>query len=768
MSEVFAHWDNKISGGEPLVEHLLLVAKRASAFAAEFSASTEGYIAGLLHDLGKSGKAFQQRLKGELKGVDHWSAGAWRALQLYKHNGIAIALAIQGHHIGLQVATKDSLEEINPANLQIRHPLQLTLSDATPQALSATGIGMPQKGIVTSVYQWGMNNAASMLDVRMLFSALVDADFLETEAWFNRDKQSGNRQYRPSGLSLRPEPALSALKEYVQRLAKTSKASPAMQKLRKTLFSACLKAGKYPQGIFTLTAPTGSGKTLAMLAFALNHALTHNLRRIVVVQPYLTLIEQTALVYRQVFQRFISQELERYFLEHHSLSGARTSRRKLSEDDADIERLLSENWDVPVILTTNVQFLESLFSSHPSACRKLHRLARSIILFDEVQTLPLKLVIPTLGTLAHLVEKYGASVVFATATQPAFRHLDSQVKKHCSFGWQPREIVADNNRLFAVSQRSRVVLPAAREVISLDDLAEKIAREKQVLCIVNLKRHAKDLFEKVKAVKAQDVFHLSTNMCPAHRHSVLSKARKLLDMQQPCCLISTQCVEAGVDIDFPVVFRSFGPLDAIAQAAGRCNRSGRSRLGRVCVFHPQDDSYLYPDKAYEQASQVARVVLSGVKELDTRDMDIFQRYYRELYEVRGLDRLNQEDDKLLEAIARQDFAETCKLYRVIPQDTINVLVPYKPDDNPHVFYELEEEVQSKGLTRQWITKARPYVVSLFRPRSPRDEVYLNLEPVKIKPDRPEKSDEWYIYRKEEDYDEETGLTLSLAGQVIIA
>jgi len=767
MSEAFAHYD-KASGGEPLIEHLRLVAKRASAFAAEFSASQEGYAAGLLHDLGKYGEPFQRRLKGELEGVDHWSDGAWEALRIYQLQGVAIALAIQGHHIGLREASDDSLRGLNPEILRNRHPLGLTLSCGDTSQLMAKGTKLPAKGASSSLYCWSERNSSSMLDARMLFSALVDADFLETEAWFQRD-ENGNRRYRQSALPLQPAQALAALKEHVQTLQEASLSSSPIQQMRNELFSACLEAGEHTQGIFTLTAPTGSGKTLAMLAFALKHALTHNLRRIIVVQPYLTLIEQTAAVYREVFQRFAGKDLERYFLEHHNLSGARIQRHELAEDDSARERLLSENWDAPVILTTNVQFLESLFSNRPSVCRKLHRLARSIIFFDEVQTLPLKLLIPTLGTLSRLVEKYGASVVFATATQPAFSHLHDQVKKHCALGWQPCEIVPDPSKLFALSRRSQIIVPAAHDVISLDDLARRIASEKQILCVVNLKRHAKDLFDKVKEIKGGGVFHLSTNMCPAHRQEVLRRVRQLLDMQQPCCLISTQCVEAGVDIDFPVVFRSFAPLDAVAQAAGRCNRNGRrSKLGVVYVFHPEDTGYPYPDKAYEQATQVAATVLSGIKQLDATDAGIFERYYRELYSVRGLKDLTSKNDDLLNAIARQDFARTCQLYRVIPQDTINVLVPYRPEDTPNVFYELKQELHQKGLSREWIMKARPYTVALFRPRSVRDDLYLNLEPVKIKPDRPEESDEWYIYRKEEDYDEETGLTLSLTGQVIIA
>jgi len=762
-----AHYDADSNRGEPLKEHLLHVARKAAEFADAFSASSEAYAAGLLHDLGKYGNEFQRRLEGELRGVDHWSDGAWYALTNYKINGIASAVAIQGHHLGLQEASKDCLKQLNPQKLKNNHPLGLTISCADVQSLHIQGINIPAEGEFTSLYEYDWNDSSkdavgAMLDLRMLFSVLVDADFLETEAWFNGD--ATNRRYRQPCLPLAPARALAALKEYVGELAQHD-IPPHIRRIRSQVFSACLEAANKPQGIFTLTAPTGSGKTLGMLAFALSHALRHNLRRIVTVLPYLTLIEQTVAVYRKVVEKFVRpDEIDRYLLEHHSLSGVRyvSDSSRYSEDN--LSRLLAENWDAPIIVTTNVQFLESLFSNRPSACRKLHRLARSVILLDEVQTMPDRLIIATLGALSRLVhQRYSTTIVFATATQPAFSHLDNQLREYCGRGWQPHEIVVDAPSLFKVARRTRITLPSQSQNISWEDLAEVLSRERQVLCIVNLKRHAKTLFEKLKAIDPEGVYHLSTNMCPAHRQDVLDKVRRLLEKQQPCRLVSTQCVEAGVDIDFPVVYRSLGPLDAIAQAAGRCNRNGTAVEGLVRVFQP-DDKENYPDPTYKQAAAVTKSILAGVSELDPADLNIFERYYRELYAVRGIGRGTIEDNELLAAICRQDFPQVCHLYRVIPQNTINILVPYEPD----IFNRLTEEVRANGLTRQWIIKARPYTVAIFHPSSPRDPIYLNLEPIKIRPDKAEESDEWYIYRKEDDYDKETGLNPSLAGQAIIA
>lgn len=766
--EAFAHYEPKSGQGEPLVEHLKLVAAKAAEFATAFSAPLEAYAAGLLHDLGKQGDTFQKRLRGELTHVDHWSTGAWQALELYRENGVAIALVVAGHHTGIKSAAKGDLEKtLNPKNLRSSHPERLTPSFPSDDWIDwfvSRGLNLPERNAFASVYCWGTNNAGSMLDVRMLFSALVDADFLETEAWFNRDEY-GTRRYRPAAPELRPEKALSALQEYIKELASKSAASQEMKKLRNRLFSMCVEAGKYKPGLFTLTAPTGSGKTLAMLGFALAHAMEHKLRRIVVVLPYLTLIEQTATAYRDVFQKFMGEyEIVRYICEDHSLSSSSADRQTRADTDACIERLLSENWDAPIIITTNVQFLESLFSNHPSACRKLHRLARSVILLDEVQTLPLSLVIPTLGTLSHLVAKYGTTVVFSTATQPAFNSLDTLVKKHSTLGWQPHEIVPDTSKLFNDIKRNKTILLHTEKAMSWDEIAERLAAEKQALCIVNTKRQARQLFQKVKT-KRSDAFHLSTNMCPFHRIDTLARVRSLLDSGEPCCLISTQCVEAGVDIDFPVVFRSLGPLDAIAQAAGRCNRNARWQgHGSVYIFKPEEE--VYPDDAYRQATDVAAIILNRqrVKELDMANLGLFDQYYRDLYSVRGIDRLEPDNDPLLEAIAIRDFVKVSHLYRVIPKYTISVLVPYDKNE----YHSLAEEARRNGLSYLWIVRARPHSVSLFKPRSSEDQPYSHLESIHIKPGSAEKSTEWFICQKEEDYDLDTGLDISRYPDVIIA
>ncbi|MCX5999800.1 MAG: CRISPR-associated helicase/endonuclease Cas3, partial [Chloroflexi bacterium] len=270
-------------------------------------------------------------------------------------------------------------------------------------------------------------------------------------------------------------------------------------------------------------------------------------------------------------------------------------------------RLLAENWDAPIIVTTSVQLLESLFSKSPSACRKLHRLAGSVILFDEVQTLPVALAVPTLATLSHLSKRYGTTVVFSTATQPAFEHLHGEVKQYSLGGWQPDEIVPPSLNLFQRARRTRVEAPDFDRPVTWAQLAGRLASHEQVLCVVNLKKQLSRLFDLLQQHGTDGLLCLSTNMCPAHREVVLSMVKERLASGRVCRLISTKCVEAGVAIDFPAVYRAFGPLDAIAQAAGRCNRNGRAERGTVSVFLPEEEGY--PDGAYRQAADTTRILL---------------------------------------------------------------------------------------------------------------------------------------------------------------
>ncbi|AFM23518.1 CRISPR-associated helicase/endonuclease Cas3 [Desulfomonile tiedjei] len=763
MSDVYlAHSANRFNRVDYLREHLKDVAALAQEFASVFGASAEANVVGLLHDIGKYGSLFQKRLENprQEKGIDHWSAGAWIALMKFKQQGIAAALAIQGHHVGLQQLDNDTLRTLNLGELQKNHPLELRISEADWEELltrfhdDSLQLPEPQE-IHTSLLENHDLNVAAMLDIRMLFSALVDADFLATEAHF-QPAVTGERCFRKRGLALNAERDWNILSLFLDDLSAKSDASLVVKRLRADLLQACIVEASRPPGLFTLTAPTGTGKTLSMLAFALKHALVHGLRRIVVVVPYLSIIEQTVSAYRTVFQ--FAQDgsnTEHYILEHHSLAGTKQVGEDSRGRDDDMEdesrrmrRLLAENWDAPIVVTTNVQFLESLFANRSAACRKLHRLARSVILFDEVQTFSVDKAIPTLAALSRLVERYDSTVVLSTATQPAFRHLHLAVQKSCKAGWQPKEIVSAELRLFERAKRTTVEW--SNHPISWSDLADRLAQERQLLCIVNLKRHALTVYRELKKKSLEGLFHMSTDMCPAHRTEVLKKINMRLNEDKSCRLISTQCVEAGVDIDFPTVFRALGPFDAIAQAAGRCNRKGNFGLRTVHVFLPDDEAYPQ-DGAYSRAAQVTRMFLN---ELENSDVDIhspgmFHEYYCRLYDLLDMESQNRP---LKDALNLRDFTKVADLYRIIDSDTINVLVPY----DHQTFQKLRNEALASGITRHWIAKARPYTIGMFRPK-PDHPLWLYLEAVPLKSRKP--SGDWFVYFEARHYSSETGLVV---------
>lgn len=748
----YAHSARLRQRWEPLSEHLGAVADLAARFAEPFGAAEEARVAGLLHDLGKYSDRFTLRLEGKARGLDHWSIGAWAALTKLRHNGVAAALAIQGHHVGLGGADPSSLAGLNPARLKAHHPLSLELTEADPdlviQRLRDDGLEIPS--LASSFYDPGAPKAAGMLDLRLLYSALVDADFLATEAHFEAQDQGGKR-YRREGLTLEPADALAQTLDEIGRLAQQSQAAPEVLALRADLLAACRREAEQPPGLFTLSAPTGTGKTLAMLVFALAHASRHGMRRIVVALPYLSILEQTVGVYRRLFERRFGPD---YVVEHHSLAGTRSDGTLGGEVDGQDAgglraRQLAENWDAPLVVTTTVQLLESLFANRPRACRKLHRLAGSVLLLDEVQTLPLDLAVPTLAALSRLAARFGASVVFATATQPAFDRLDEKVQGLAGTGWAPREIAAPSLDLFARARRT-VVRWRIAETLSWEALADELGAQRQALVIVNLKRHALELARCLEARGTPGLAHLSTNLCPAHRERVLAAVHPRLADGEPCILVATQCVEAGVDIDFPIVYRALGPLESIAQAAGRCNRNGRlGHHGEVVVFRPEDEAY--PPGAYQQAARVAEslVQLRGAAAMDLDSPELFREYYRQLYGVAGIAEQSQgRGKKLVEAILGLDFPEVAKLYRLIDKDAINVVVPY----DPSAYGALRREIDDGGfLTARWVREARPHAVSLFRP-SPDDSSWASLRQIPLAGAGRESASDWFILLDPQAYD----------------
>ena len=783
MSEMLGHSENSFRR-EPLSEHLAEVVRYATKFAEELGIRDEAIFTALLHDVGKIG-CFQERLRGKIRRVDHWTFGAVLAKRLWGEKGLAAALAIAGHHEGLGAFNRGFYRGLNEelpekfGDYVVSRPISDEELDAFLKSLALDPHSMtpPKEGLAEWSRRNEKKNAALMLDLRMLYSILVDADFLATEGHFNGTAAQPYYQ-RPMPPELEPEKRLAILLDHLEKLSAVANASSENVRLmRAELLADTLAAADEPIGSFTLTAPTGSGKTLAMLAFALKHAVRHHLKRIIVVIPFLSIIEQTAKVYRDILCRSTdSDSVVPLLIEDHS----RAQQAGREEHDTYAENLATENWDAPIILTTNIQFFESLHSNRPSTCRKLHRLANSVILMDEIQSFPKELVLPTLGTLSRLPERYNTTLVMATATQPAFTEFDEPLRRaRLATGWQPREIVGMARKnpnavsaLFDRAKRTNVTFWNKKKPTSWSELAKAMATQNQALCVVNLKRHAARLVEELTALLPQDakntpigLYHLSTNLCPKHRETVLAAVRTALkaESDEPVLLVATQCIEAGVDVDFPVGWRALAPLDAIAQAAGRVNRNQkRAEWGDVFVFSPErekENEVLYPPGYGQGADLFEHIMRTHYKESPTipiEDPEIYRRYYRELYDVSGVTSAagTGNRESALGGIGVFDFMTTAEHYRLIPNNMVNVLVPYAPYHAE--FDALIEEVNAEGLTADWIRRARDCAVSVYR--TGQDQYDGALHPIPLrqwgKADRENGpfADDWFYLIESDDPD----------------
>lgn len=669
-----------------LVEHLRAVADRAGHLAEAIRPGDAGFTdlarwCGWLHDLGKYREEFQSYLKGDRPGgldTQHAVFGAARAAIL----GLpaAVSLAILGHHAGLpSLAT--AIERIKDPSLN-----SLGIEGELASRLdSDRGAGSGLPAIAPEFLGGSRRHFEATYDqellIRMLFSCLVDADYLDTE-WYMVGRERTPVTFDANALFER-------LEQYVKNLSKGKPPTP-INEARQSLYAACVSAAERPPGIFRLTAPTGSGKTLAMLAFALKHAEKHGLRRVIIVLPFLSIIEQNARVYREALG---ADDNSGVLIEHHSAVKTKSGQAEPSENesvDQVREKQAVENWDAPVIVTTAVQFLESLFRRRPGACRKLHNMARSVVVFDEVQTLPFSLLDPTLSAFRSLRDQFGVSFLLGSATQPRLGRTGHLPSGLGDAGNECHEIVHDQAALFSIFRRATLSLPCLSEQPwTWDDLIEQIKREPQALIIVNLRKHAQDLFDRLKSSGIPGLFHLSSTMCAAHREAKLGLKSEptpgtiyhALKHKSPCIVVSTQVVEAGVDLDFPVVFRAEAPLDAVIQASGRCDREGNLTraagrpAGRVIVFRPAAEPTT-PPGYYQIATQKA-VGLMEEHASDPQslldDPEHFARYHQNLIEWgegHGCSVEIQKARKLL------DYPKVADLFRVIDEAGEGVVVPF--------------------------------------------------------------------------------------------
>lgn len=658
------------------MDHLANVGSRASLFARAGGWPEAAKVTGLLHDLGKAKPEFQAYLlgQGQRASEPHSGEGARYALERLGGLGKLIAYAIAGHHAGLP-------NGVRPANGRPPTPLSERVKQARRLELP-DGISLPELKLPSPLAGLPANghpNYALHFFTRMLFSTLVDADFLETEAWF--DGIEGRQRERGWHGSL--DQLGHALDAYLARFAG---ACGKVNALRAEILAHARSRATERPGFFSLTVPTGGGKTLTSLAFALDHARAHGLERVIFVIPYTSIIEQTAAVFREALAD------EDAVLEHHASfdwDGL--------EDPTESERLrlAAQNWDRPVVVTTAVQFFESLHANRPSKCRKLHRLARSVIVLDEAQTLPLHLLRPCLAALRELVRGYGASVVLCTATQPALLREEGFTAPEALARGAVRELAPDPPRLYQALRRVEV---KDAGTLSDEQLAERITAREQVLVIVNATEHAQAFFARIR--EGGGAFHLSTRMTAAHRRAVLAEIRHRLAQGAPVRLVSTSLIEAGVDIDFPEVWRALAGIDSIAQAAGRCNREGRRKHAVTWVFRSSEGFRAPAD--LEQFAMVGAEVLANYPA--PLSLDAVRDYFRQLYWDRGIEqldraRLGQQPYAILKEIENAGnqfdfpFADIAAAFRMIEGGVPLVITggewglpPDEEDDlrhNPH-------------------------------------------------------------------------------------
>jgi CRISPR-associated helicase Cas3/CRISPR-associated endonuclease Cas3-HD len=686
---------------QPLHVHLRNVAEHAAKFAASFDASGEARLAGLLHDLGKYAARFQARLRDpRIHGINHWAAGAAYAAN---HGQPLIAFPIDGHHTGLPAKFgNEGLQQtlLKFADARERERLTSCREGLTELVQRYLADGLPA---LVSPQITRANPFSAALRARFLLSVLTDADFLDTESHFDSVKGALRRTC--------PLNESRALDLVLADLASKASAS-SLGQLRQELLTACLARAELPPGLFTLTAPTGSGKTLASLAFALRHIVHHNrdlahddphrLRRIIVVIPYTSIIEQTARVFRELFMPAFGDD---YVLEHHANVAPSTEPGTPGHDAEEARirhaRLAAENWSAPVIVTTNVRFFESLFAHKPAACRRLHAIARSVVLFDEVQTLPPTLAPSLLSATRLLNRDYGCTTVFMTATQPAF----VTVPLASGVGaWNPTEINPRPAAFAKALRRTEIVVEPRTKPLAWPGLAIRLAAHDQTLCVVNTTAHARELF---RLLPAESRFHLSSRLCPAHRFAVLAEVRCRLDRDhpQPCRLVSTQLIEAGVDVDFPAVYRAFGPLDSIIQTAGRCNREGHlPSPGRVTVFHPADPAM--PPGVYRVAAAKTEEFLTRYPDAPLDQPATYARYFEEFYRLAGPDAA--ERDAVLKLSESFDFPAAAEKCRYIDSATRAVLVEW--GEGATFIEKLRRE---RHLTADECRRAQRFSVNLY-------------------------------------------------------
>lgn len=692
---------------QTIKEHLEGTAKLSGEFAEKFGKQDWGYCCGMLHDIGKYSIDFQKRILGENNyRVDHSTAGARVCLEKGgKYSFLEYCIA--GHHAGLP-NYGNNYDESTDSTLSGRRLKKLSDYQAYQTEIEVPAINSMPIDLKRTV------NPDFSLSVfmRMIYSCLVDADFLDTEAFMKEGKQGRN-----SGENI--EILFKKLENYISGWLKNQDIDTVNGR-RTEILKNCLEMGKTEKGLFRLTVPTGGGKTVASLAFALRHALENKMDRIIYVIPYTSIIEQNAKVFRDILG-------EENVLENHCNVDYESSEELLPM------QLASENWDKPIVVTTNVQFFESLFANKSSKCRKLHNIANSVIIFDEAQMLPNDYLKPCIAMIEELVNNYQASAVLCTATQPALTSFFHE-------GISAKELCPKMEEQFEFFKRTVFENVG---VLTENDLIQRLEKEYQALCIVNTKKRAQRIY---KQLEGEGVYHLSTSMYPKHRRRILREIRERLQKNKKCILISTSLVEAGVDLDFQSVYRELAGVDSMIQAAGRCNREGLrpEKESKVYIFQFEGKENVLGQR---QQIDVAKSVITDNR--DISDMESITQYFEMLYHIKG-DSLDKK--KILDEFRnkRYNFAKVGKEFKLIEQNTKTIFINYEEEANETLCL-----LKERGFTRSGMRKASQYCITIYENEFNKLYSIGAIQPIS------EDIEDFYELRDKEKYTEKIGLELEL-------
>lgn len=703
--EYLAHIEG--SREQSIKEHLTGTAERAGKFAETFGCYEWGYCSGMLHDIGKYSLEFQQRLQGSDKKVDHATAGAKVCYEMGGLYGF-LSYCIAGHHSGLP-DTGEKADLGTSATLMGRLKKNVKDFEAYKQEIRVPALKNPPFDPKSAA---NFDFALSMF-IRMLYSCLVDADFLDTE-YFMKQGETG----RDSGEDM--ETLLKKLEQHISKWLDNDNLDTVNGR-RTEILRSCLEKGELGKGFFRLTVPTGGGKTVASLAFALRHAVKNKMDRIIYVIPYTSIIEQNARVFSDILGK------DNVLENHYNIDYE-------SDEELKPMHLASENWDKPVIVTTNVQFFESLFANRSSKCRKLHNMANSVIIFDEAQMLPNDYLKPCIAAMEELIQHYGASIVLCTATQPALQQFfqsSIDAVELC-----PR--LDEQFRFF-----KRVTLKDLSR-ISEEELAEKLEKEEQALCIINTKKKAQSIYQRLKG---EGVYHLSTSMYPKHRKCVLEDIRRRLDDEKKCIVISTSLVEAGVDLDFQSVYRQLAGVDSIIQAAGRCNREGKrsAEESNTYIFRLEDRGYV---SGQRQQIAVANDLIEDGRDISS--LEAIMEYFEMLYHFRG-EGLDKKNILAQFRRGRYPFTKVAKEFKLIEENTTTIFINREEEaDN------LLKEIQRNGFTKKLVRQAGQYCINVYE----NDFDKLNAAGM-LQAISEDGGEDFFLLRDDGQYTEEMGLRLDV-------